>query len=65
VYDGPSIIIAGNGSYTGRTTFYFGKFDLYQRTYACTIKEGFNKETISFLYYMMKCLFEPIKMGGT
>ena len=65
IYDGPSIIIAGNGSYTGRTSFYFGKFDLYQRTYACTIKEGFNEKIISFLYYMMKCLFEPVKMGGT
>lgn len=65
IYDGPSIIIAGNGSYTGRTSFYFGKFDLYQRTYACTIKEGFNEKIISFLYYMMKCMFEPVKMGGT
>lgn len=65
IYDGPSIIIAGNGSYTGRTSFYFGKFDLYQRTYACIIKEGFNEKIISFLYYMMKCLFEPVKMGGT
>ena len=65
IYDGPSIIIAGNGSYTGRTSFYFGKFDLYQRTYACTIKEGFNEKIISFMYYMMKCLFEPVKMGGT
>ena len=65
IYDGPSIIIAGNGSYTGRTSFYFGKFDLYQRTYACTIKEGFNEKIIFFLYYMMKCLFEPVKMGGT
>ena len=65
IYDGPSIIIAGNGSYTGRTSFFLGKFDLYQRTYACTIKEGFNEKIISFLYYMMKCLFEPVKMGGT
>jgi len=65
IYDGASIIIAGNGSYTGRTSFYFGKYDLYQRTYACTIKEGINEKRISFLYYMMKCLFEPVKMGGT
>ena len=39
IYDGPAIIISGNGSYTGRTTFYEGKFDLDQRTYACTMKD--------------------------
>ena len=29
IYDGSAIIISGNGSYTGRTQFYEGKFDLY------------------------------------
>ena len=50
IYDGAAIIISGNGSYTGRTTFFKGKFDLYQRTYACTIKSGFNNNFIYGLY---------------
>ena len=37
IYDGNAIIISGNGAYTGRTRFYSGRFDLYQRTYACTL----------------------------
>ncbi len=65
LYDGESIIIAGNGSYTGRTSFFIGKYDLYQRTYSCTIKQGYNKKYFAFLYFMMKCFFEPVKMGGT
>ena len=32
IFDGDAIIISGNGAYTGRTRFYSGKFDLYQRT---------------------------------
>ena len=65
IYDGESIIIAGNGSYTGRTSFYIGKYDLYQRTYACVLRPGVSKELSAFLYFMMKNLFEPFKMGGT
>ena len=34
IFDGNAIIVSGNGAYTGRTRFYSGKFDLYQRTYA-------------------------------
>ena len=65
LYDGEVILVAGNGSYTGRTSYYIGKFDLYQRTYACVLKEGHLPQLSSFLYFMMKTFFEPKKMGGT
>lgn len=65
IFNGKAIIIAGNGSYTGRTSFYNGGFDLYQRTYACTIREQDKENLIIFFYHMMKQFFEPVKMGGT
>ena len=65
LYDGYAVIVAGNGSYTGRTTIYQGKFDLYQRTYACVAKEESFDTNIIFIYYMMKSSFEREKMGGT
>ena len=65
LYDGAAIIVAGNGAYTGRTRFYDGKFELYQRTYGLTLKEGLNKNNIYGLYVFMKVIFEPDKMGGT
>ena len=65
IFDGKAIIIAGNGSYTGRTMFYNGGFDLYQRTYACTIREQDKENLMIFFYHMMKQFFEPVKMGGT
>ena len=65
LYDGAAIIVAGNGAYTGRTRFYDGKFELYQRTYGLTLKEGLNKNNIYGLYVFMKAIFEPDKMGGT
>ena len=65
LYDGYAIIIAGNGSYTGRTQLYNGKFDLYQRTYACVAKERSFDKKIVFFYLMMKQTFEREKMGGT
>ena len=65
LYDGAAIIVAGNGAYTGRTRFYDGKFELYQRTYGLTLKEGLNKNNIYGLYVFMKTIFEPDKMGGT
>ena len=40
ICDDKAIIIVGNGSYTGTVRFYEGQFDLYQRTYACTLKNG-------------------------
>ena len=46
IYDGNAIIVSGNGAYTGRTRFYCGKFDLYQRTYACTLLDNVNPEFI-------------------
>jgi type I restriction enzyme S subunit len=36
IYEGKAILVAGNGSYTGRTTYVDEAFDLYQRTYALT-----------------------------
>ena len=65
LYDGAAIIVAGNGAYTGRTRFYDGKFELYQRTYGLILKEGLNKNNIYGLYVFMKNIFEPDKMGGT
>ncbi|MCQ2259237.1 MAG: restriction endonuclease subunit S [Bacteroidaceae bacterium] len=65
IYDGAAILISGNGSYTGRTTFYEGKFDLYQRTYACTIKENVNPILIYGLYEAVKCELTTQISGGT
>ena len=65
IYDGPAIIISGNGSYTGRTTFYEGKFDLYQRTYACTLKDTNNSDFIYGLYEIVKCELTNKISGGT
>lgn len=65
LYDGPAIIISGNGSYTGRTMFYEGKFDLYQRTYACTIKDQKYDYLIYGLYEIVKCGLTSKISGGT
>lgn len=65
IYDGPAIIIAGNGAYTGRTRFYKGKFDLYQRTYACTLLPGVKQDYIYLLYIIVKSLLQEKIMGGT
>ena len=65
IHDGAAIIIAGNGAYTGRTRFYEGKFELYQRTYALTLKDSLNMNLIYGLYVYMKSYFEKDKMGGT
>lgn len=62
IYDGYAVLVSGNGSYTGRVGFYKGKFDLYQRTYACVLDE--NQHDISFFYYTLKYLFQPIFSGG-
>lgn len=65
IYNGAAIIISGNGSYTGRTMFYDGKFDLYQRTYACTPKNMELSDYIYALYIIVKKeLTDKIK-GGT
>ena len=65
IYNGPAIIVSGNGAYTGRTRFYNGKFDLYQRTYACTIKENIKSDYINILYPILKLQLEKKLMGGT
>ena len=65
IIDGDAIIISGNGAYTGRTRFYSGKFDLYQRTYACTIKEDQNPDYIFVLYWIIRFVLSKKIMGGT
>ena len=50
IYDGYAVLVSGNGSYTGRVGFYRGKFDLYQRTYACVLDE--EVRNVSFFYYL-------------
>lgn len=65
IYDGNAIIISGNGAYTGRTRFYSGKFDLYQRTYACTLLDSINPDYIFPLYWFVKLELSKKIMGGT
>ena len=65
IYDGNAIIVSGNGAYTGRTRFYSGKFDLYQRTYACTLLNNVNPEFIFPLYWFVKLELSKKIMGGT
>ena len=62
IYDGYAVFVSGNGSYTGRVGFYKGKFDLYQRTYACVLDK--DEHNISFFYYTLRYLFQPIYSGG-
>ena len=62
IYDGAAVLVSGNGSYTGRVSYYKGKFDLYQRTYACVpIKD---EDTVSFFFYTLRYLFQPVFSGG-
>lgn len=63
IYDGEVVLVSGNGSYTGRTTYYKGKCDLYQRTYACVLKEKYENY-YPWFYQYMKNYFEPHYSGG-
>ena len=63
IFDGAAIIVAGNGSYTGRVTYYEGKFDLYQRTYACTITKP-HLADIKFVYDVMRLRFQKEIRGS-
>ncbi|MEG1839551.1 MAG: hypothetical protein RR220_09725 [Bacteroidaceae bacterium] len=65
IYDGNAIIVSGNGAYTGRTRFYSGKFDLYQRTYACVLLDTVNDDYIFPLYWFVKLELSKKIMGGT
>lgn len=65
IYDGNAIIVSGNGAYTGRTRFYSGRFDLYQRTYACTLLDGINPDYIFPIYWFVKLELSKKIMGGT
>ncbi len=64
--DDEAILIVGNGSYAGTVRYFSGKFDLYQRTYACILKNEkkglFNQR---FLFYFTKKYFEENFMGGS
>lgn len=61
---GPAVLIAGNGSYTGKVTYYDKEFDLYQRTYACIPKKDFP-DLIPFLYCVLKFQFQEKYLGGS
>ena len=61
---GPAVLVAGNGSYTGRVTYYDKEFDLYQRTYACIPKE-YAVELMPFLYCVLKYEFQGKFLGGS
>ena len=65
IYDGNAIIVSGNGAYAGRTRFYSGRFDLYQRTYACTLLDNINQDYIFPLYWFVKLELSKKIMGGT
>ncbi len=60
IYDGKAILVAGNGN-TGKSKFYDGKFDLYQRTYAIVNETDF----IYYLYWRFKTDFELQYAGGS
>lgn len=62
IFDGEAILVSGNGSYTGRVSYYKGKMDLYQRTYGCGLKV--NEAIMPFLYCTMKFVFQPLNSGG-
>ena len=63
IYEGKAILISGNGSYTGRTILANDAIDLYQRTYACVLKNNLN--CIEYFYYTLLKFFVPIVSGGT
>lgn len=65
IYNENAIIVSGNGAYTGRTRFYSSKFDLYQRTYACTLIDNVNTDFIFPLYWFVKLELSKKIMGGT
>ena len=65
IYDGNAIIVSGNGAYAGRTRFYSGRFDLYQRTYACTLLDNINPDYIFPLYWFVKLELSKKIMDGT
>ena len=64
IAQGPAVLIAGNGSYTGRVTYYDKEFDLYQRTYACLPKKE-KIELIPFLYCVLRFEFQSKYIGGS
>lgn len=64
IYSGKAILISGNGSYTGRTILVNDAFDLYQRTYACVMKDQLP-DIVEYIYYTMKRFFVPKVIGGT
>lgn len=63
IYDGEIVLVSGNGSYTGRVSYYNGKCDLYQRTYGCVLRNGF-KDYYPWFYSYMKFYFQPLYTGG-
>lgn len=58
IYEGKAILIAGNGSFTGRTIFVDEAFDLYQRTYALTPIKKEYEELLYVMYASLKSEFQ-------
>ena len=56
ICDKESILIAGNGSYTGRVSLAKPPFDLYQRTYALTPIN--NNEFLPYAFAILKSIFK-------
>lgn len=64
-FDTEAILIAGNGS-VGHTSYYYGKFEAYQRTY---VLYNFEKIIVRYLFYILKNRLpyhlNKIKLGNT
>ena len=58
---GPSVIVAGNGSYTGRTTFIDEEYDLYQRTYSLMSRKG-KEMYLPIVYGAMQTDFQKLDL---
>ena len=73
-FDGPSILLSGNGSQLGYLNFYDGKFNAYQRTYViqsnkiysiyasllCNIDQIINQACGSAIPYITKPMIENL-----
>ena len=58
IYQGKAILVAGNGSFTGRTIYVDEAFDLYQRTYAMVPITNEDEEFLYMIYAAMQSDFQ-------
>ena len=54
-YEGEYLICPGNGANVGKTIYYDGKFEAYQRTYLISIKPLYNIKLKYLYYYFLRC----------